>query len=169
MEKKILIGLSGKPKAGKTTAAEILREMGVVNHYEMSDPIIKEINVMLGAIGLGYDSDQKAVYRPLLQWLANLRRSQSERYWIDPMLRTIITPAVIGGVRHSAEVMAIQEAGGVVWRIVRNEADNRDPNPAETQLDTRTDLFDAIVENNASVDELAMRMRALLDQLKDSN
>lgn len=80
MEKKILIGLSGKPKAGKTTAAEILREMGVVNHYEMSDPIIKEINVMLGAIGLGYDSDQKAVYRPLLQWLANLRRSQSERY-----------------------------------------------------------------------------------------
>ncbi len=161
---KLIIGLSGKPKAGKTEVANYLaNNHGFTTHIEMSDQVIQESQLMLAAIGVNYDPHRKGDFRLLLQWIGHFRRIDDPDYWLRA-IDNVTAPASIGGIRYINEIDRIHERGGMVWQIKRKLADNNDPAPTEVQLDNFSG-FDAILDNNSSLADLYLKIDSLISNL----
>ena len=93
-----LLGVSGRPRAGKTTLCEYLVEKYGFNHYEMSGPITVDVRKWMAGEGVDLERYAKEDYRWLLQgWGHFARVAKGEDYWIKRMLEKVTTPAVIGG------------------------------------------------------------------------
>ena len=162
----LLIGLQGKPKAGKTEVANYLaRRHNISTHIEMSDQIIKEAKLMLAAIGVNYDPNRKEDFRLLLQWIGHYRRIGDPDYWLRAIDK-VEAPASIGGIRYPNEIDRIHQRGGVVWQIRRDLADNHDSAPTEVQLENFSG-FDAKLDNNSSLADLYSQVDSLMHSLFD--
>ncbi len=128
-----VIGLCGKPKAGKNAVAKIAADLvpgtAILN---FSEPIIEECAKLLSADGSAPVTPEmieadKEHYRPFLQWYGfdHVRRNDPE-HWVREIeerldhAETAGAPlAVVCGVRALNEWVMIVRRGGVVYQVIR--------------------------------------------------
>jgi len=124
-----VIGVAGKPRAGKDVAADYLEAYYQdVARVNFSDPIILEVNSWLQSSGhvITQSNKSAAIYRSLLQAWGMSRREENGFYWVDS-LRKVITRlqdngtrlVLICGVRALSDLELVEELGGECWLVER--------------------------------------------------
>lgn len=140
-----LIGISGRPRAGKDTIADsVLARYRNVRRINFSDLIIDEINDWLAGTGHKLTEGNKSdpAYRLLMQAWGMARREEDPNYWTDSIKRTIenywdsgTDLVLVCGVRALSDLEAIEELGGEHWRVVRPANAYQAEHEIEKQLD----------------------------------
>lgn len=153
---KLIIGLSGKAEHGKTEAAKQIKiDCRNYLNYSHGAEIIEISNIIIEhCVALGLlpaDLPRADFNKAQIQILVDegtRMRAEDPNYWVIRFLRKIKASdkpvVVIPNLRFVQEAQAIRNAGGVIIRIQRINADGspfvsetRDPNhPCETSLDT---------------------------------
>ena len=169
----MIIGLSGYARSGKDTAAEFLVKNAGFSRLSFAGPMKEAlyrlnplINIagMIGVPlatavdGLGWETvkvDSPEV-RGMLQRLGTEvgREMFGEDFWVKQALAEAkkYDNVVLSDVRFVNEALAIQDAGGEVWRIERPGTEAINNHISETQLDTFT--FNARILNDKGLKEL---------------
>jgi len=162
MTNPIIIGLAGKKRSGKSTAAshllERLAELGRAPvRVGFADAIKAEVAKLFGPC----TDETKAIVRPVYQAVGEAAKNlYGEQFWVDRLLaawdhhQTLGCDAlVIDDVRFPYESKIIQSMGGQVWRIARPSTDNHgDMHPSEIHVDSIT--ADHVYVNEKKVQEL---------------
>lgn len=110
----------------------------------------------------------KAVYRPLLQWLGGyLVVACSSGVWYDEIMRramrlqsTDCELVTVGGVRYPADAERLRNAGGIIIQIIRPQATLQDSQDLTERYRDQI-IPDTIVYNDAAIDDL-QRVSAIL-------
>ena len=178
-----LIGLSGWAGSGKDTAAEYLIDEKGYTRVAFADPL-REALLRLNPIvsndidGMYFTLSQMVHFhgwegakrystnvRELLQRMGTEvgRQMISPTIWVDLAMRESAKHelVVITDVRFPNEADAIKAAGGVLWRIQRPYVSPANSHSSETALDDYK--FDAVVENNGSIEDLHAKLQLLLE------
>jgi len=174
----IIIGLSGKMKAGKSTLAQrLVEEYGFVK-LSFGDFVRQEV-----AKGMGmtlsqykiYEIDNKQELRPIMQaWGHGRRQMDGDNYWVEKVFETIegmerdtndevkyTVRIVIDDVRYPNELNAIKKRGGQVgWlevsesnQLERGADEGRIGHDSETALDEYKWVPSWIVDTDMSSSE----------------
>ena len=148
----IFMGFSGRARSGKTSACEAIRSYALRNSISVA---IYDIGSMIRlhciASGLLPENlDRKDMTREHLDVLVamgNKMRAHDENFWIKQMLAAVERDrpeiALCPNVRFATEALTIRQAGGVIVRCTRYNADgslyiseDRNPNDVtETSLE----------------------------------
>ena len=184
-----VVGLQGKPHAGKDTVAWIAalglaaagRRAVVIG---TSDPVVAEANQFLGLVDrtVGHGNKSWGPYRLLLQTLGIVRRRQDPRYWNKPHMENILRiqreeleagngfPVIfITGLRTPSDLELIQESEPLglacpavrVYRAANPYADKAD-HPIERQLDHVPDSgFQFVIHNDGGFDKLRSNVQSM--------
>lgn len=157
----IILGFSGKKRAGKNFVATALKDLllkekaaDVVLECAFADALKDEV---CKAVNISRETldNNKETFRPMLQWWGTEFRRQiyGDRYWIDQLTSKIKgqiadnagkkVAVVVTDVRFPNEADAIiNELGGSIWRIVNPDEASLSPlsavdlHPSETVMDT---------------------------------
>ena len=177
-----IIAFSGAQGAGKTTAAEFLRDNHGYNIRAFADPIY-EILIEMDPIldwgrgfsklsqflrdGLSMD-DIKRRYpevRRLLQHIGTEwgRAIHGPDCWVDYMgkSRPRLELTVIPDIRFENEWEFVRDRAGILVHIDNAKAVVVNPGHASEQFDTRS-VADHIIENNGSVEEFHTILQGLM-------
>jgi len=177
-----LIGLYGDSRCGKDTVAATLKEYGF-EQRALADPIrdillkmdpIVFVNqygspiLLSSALGIEKDWDFIKKRHPhVVDWMIALgqgvREHVSPDAWVQACLRKPYSRLVISDVRHPNEAVAVKQAGGEVWKITR-------PGTTPRGMDRLLDHFefDATIDNNGTLSELAIKVDHQLWRLRVS-
>lgn len=181
----MLIGLSGKKRAGKDTLAERLVTRHGFQRVSFADslrdaalsldPLIltgAEVGLMplrlTQVVGnLGWERAKSVPeVRRTLQRLGVAIRELDTGFWVHAAARTIEAalgegrPVVVTDVRFPNEAEYIRHKGGVLVRVERPGLHPVDAHESETALDEWE--FDCLVVNDGTLDELRERASHLL-------
>lgn len=141
---KLLIGLSGKKRSGKDTAANMIRvalpQYNVVTlsfALPLKAMVARSYNVSIEQL-----ENEKARWRKALQFTGSYcRELYGDDYWIR-QLNTELNKCddndvvIVTDVRYVNEANYIRKLGGVVVRVNRPNVDTFDMHSSETELDT---------------------------------
>ena len=139
---KTIIGLAGKKRSGKTSAAQAILEIPNRRMIRVgfADPIKSEVAKIFGRT----QEQEKSVIRPVYQAVGEAaKKLYGEDYWrnlLVDMWKTRLSNhydyLIIDDVRFPEEAKMIKEMGGQVWRVLRPETDNHGDNHiSETEVD----------------------------------
>jgi len=180
-----LIGLSGKARSGKNTAAYYIQErLGEDASIDSFAGNLKRVcmeafgftaNQVYGNEKLVVDSfwGNTPVY--FLQKVGTelFRNMIDKDFWCKSLMKTVDRVLeyedniiIIDDVRFPNEADAIKERGGILIRINREERPDtgRDPNhPSEIALDDY-EGFDYIIDNDGTIEELYNKLEVILEQ-----
>ncbi len=135
----LIIGLSGKIGTGKTTAAEIMLQRGLVGRVlAFGDPVKEEVAQRFGFnLDLCYGAKDEIILhqdlpggamsvRRILQWWGtDVRRAEDPLYWVKRMEAWLkgmdAKRVVLHDVRFREEALWIREVGGRLYRIRPHE------------------------------------------------
>lgn len=151
-----LIGLIGKKRVGKDTAAKFLVEDHGFVRYAFADPL-KAAALATDPIVSSYPAEvrlsqvvklrgwehakETAEVRAYLQRFGvAMREKVNPSVWLDATMCPVMDearPVVITDVRFPNEADAIEAAGGILVRVIRSSAPNNDSHVSETALDRR--------------------------------
>lgn len=177
----LIVGVSGKKRAGKDTIAELLTSEHGFTRVAFADAVrevLYETNPMLWSLRwlwrtlrgnpmrvaelvdtLGWEQAKaQPEVRRLLQRLATeaARKVLGPSIWVTTGMAKVAEvdgPVVITDVRFANEVAAIRAAGGVLIRVNRPSIVSRDTHKSEVELDDYDD-FDAVLVNDGTVADL---------------
>lgn len=157
-----LIGLTGKARSGKDTAAQIIANLAapaVVQRLGFADAVKRELAVAMGC-NVQFIEENKARLRPLLQgWGTEFRRNFfGQDYWINKWQDGVTGEAnliIVPDVRFANEANHILNMGGVVWRIKRCPA-RLDMHTSEIELD---DYCFPEIDNNGTIEQLTQQLQ----------
>lgn len=169
----MLIGVSGKQRAGKDTVADYLVRYHGFKKVSLADPLKK---LAVEYFGLSY----KDVYetkpekvRKVLQYLGKVGREVDKDFWIKKALSRYHPSEdwVISDVRFKNEAQHIKNLEGILIRI---EADRdvreqrgllyNEDDVSETDLDDYK-YFDYYVFNNYDVESLYFEIEKVLEDI----
>lgn len=173
----MIIGLSGKARAGKDTVATILVEDYGFTRLAFADIIkaaVYTLDPIISLSGLrlqhlvdtnGWESaKQFPEVRRLLQVFGSEvgRDMIDAQIWIELTMNGIKASAniVISDVRFKNEAEEIKFQGGQVWRVTRAINDSIDFHRSETELDSWN--FDQYIPNNGTLDDLRNEVREVM-------
>lgn len=171
-----LIGIAGRARAGKDTAAKALEPLGYkrVGFADALKRVALEIDPLLyvtldddrvtladvvEADGWEVAKDQFPEVRQFLQTLGTSIRSLDAGIWVRTAMLTVESllsdgyGVVVPDVRFINEVDAIRRAGGIVVRVERPGLESTDTHASETELDGFD--FDRVIVNCGTPDQLA--------------
>lgn len=167
----VLIGVSGKKRAGKDTFYSFLSSASPkpVVRTALADALKQEIyEFVLKPNGLGrelLDSDEhKEKFRTILQWWGTefRRRMFRDDYWLVKLGETVDRYAdqdvvlVVTDIRFPNEFDYIKSRGGLMVRVERPGIARGDGlnevHPSETALDEET-RWDSVIENNGDLSQ----------------
>lgn len=133
-----LIGIAGRPYAGKDTVAHHLVQHYRFVHGAFGDPI-KLVTMQLYGLSLAQvttglkdriDPRWNKTPRELLQHTGRSARQAAPDVWVRHLMANLVHPmlacgqsVVISDVREPIEAEAIRKAGGILWRVHRPDAD----------------------------------------------
>lgn len=140
--KPTLIGLCGRKRSGKTTAAEILVEELGYAHLSFAEPIRRAVADILAVSR----AELEAIKEDAIDWLdgrtpRDMMQTMGTEWgrdrvhpelWVRKCMRDASAfrergkPVVISDVRFDNEAWAIRDAGGIVIDISREKADRVD-------------------------------------------
>jgi hypothetical protein len=159
----MIIGLTGKARSGKDTAAAYLAENSF-EHYWFSKPMKDACRAIFGwDDGHLYGDLKEAVDtrfgcspRQALQTLGTEwgRECIGENLWVDIAKDRMIKAdnIVISDVRFDNEARVIREMGGVIVNISRNDAHSVNAHSSEQGIDNN--LINMHIANNGTIEHL---------------
>lgn len=179
---KVLIGIHGKPRAGKDTIANRLVSKYGFIRYGAGDPVKRATAAMFDIAMENLYHDQlkdtrnefwNMTYREMAQKVGkeSSRDVFGEDFWlrhIEKKLATLpveIPGLVLADVRYANEAVWVRQRGGLVLfveRINRPQAAN-EQHAAEQALDPS--LADVIIPNNGTVQELWEKVDLIVEPL----
>lgn len=170
------ISLSGKKSSGKTTIANLIREILVsvgkdnIHIISWADGLKREVAKASG-VSVKYLEEHKDNFRLILQgWGTDFRRNLcSQDYWVDQLLiqlKNLPDKAfvIIPDTRFLNEAQTIQAVNGHLWKINRQTQDV-DTHASENELNDYKG-FDLVINNNVQLGELKGTLRVELEKLK---
>ena len=170
-----IIGLSGKKKSGKNTVSKIISTLTNLSIRELAfaDCLKEEVAKACG-VNVDYLEAHKDNFRLILQgWGTDYKRKLvRDSYWCDK-LATKLTKAIaedigiviITDVRFINEYNFINEFGGALVRVSRDNVISGDEHPSETALD-KIHEWHHIILNTTTIDDLIPQIKELLIKLK---
>jgi hypothetical protein len=182
--KPILIGLTGRAKSGKTTAASYLRGKGMVQVSYAS--ALKQMLMALGLTSEEIFGEKKDLPCDLLggatpRWAMQSlgtewgRRMIHENLWVNAAIKKVAeymaqewdpiqryAGVVVDDVRFPNEAAAIKQAGGYVYRIARidNPEIGTGTHESEAYIDTMP--VDGQVFNGGAIEDLYTAIDSML-------
>lgn len=168
----IIISLSGKKQTGKTTIAEMIKDiLGHKDVYIISwaDALKEEVAKACG-VSVKYIEEHKSNFRLILQgWGTDFRRELGHKcYWIEKLLVKLLELpsnciAIIPDTRFLNEIENIKSVGAYLFKIER-ESKPTDGHISENELNNFTQ-WDCIINNNVSLGELRGTLEVELEKL----
>ena len=166
----MLIGISGKKRAGKDTVAAIIKAVWPTPTivYPFAKPLKAEVARACG-VSVEYLEANKDMFRLILQgWGTDFRRTlNGQGYWIRQMERALTylgdKCVVIPDVRFKNELEFVRKSGGVTLRVERLQA-AIDLHISENDLDGSQ--FDYTIDNNGSLGELVNQVNTIINKIK---
>ena len=171
------VGLTGRARTGKDTAAAALVAVGWqrVGFADLLrdvayavDPTVSlgdhghgRLSVVVDQIGWEQAKDYDDVRR-FLQRLGTegVRNHLGTHVWVDAAMARATTPTVFTDVRFPNEAQAIRDAGGIVVRLTRPTAGTVVGHSSEEAMDTWP--VDATIYNDGTPAELHAKMMGLV-------
>lgn len=177
MSDRLIIGLVGKMRAGKTTAAEVLvSHLGFVEKY-FAEPL-KTVVAQLFRMSREqlytqkgketWDDRYDSSPRIVMQWFGQVVRDRFPGVWEMRLKEAVLEdrtgrPIVVSDIRYDAEAEAVRELGGIIIQIVRPEKlglwqrvsqlfDRRRWHKSERGI--RKDLVDIVIINDGTLSDL---------------
>jgi hypothetical protein len=153
----MIVGLTGKKRSGKSTAAEYIEKMGA-SRLNFKDALITEVAEgfpdLIDAIittmnKLDYNgwawtygrlvAEKPPLFRTLLQnYGTEVRRGDHPDYWVDQWIDDadyIDGHIVADDVRFQNEAQAVWDKGGIIIKIERSDLEQNDSHVSETEMD----------------------------------
>jgi dephospho-CoA kinase len=171
----LLLGLAGYAQSGKDSAADFLQVDGwhrvsfaapLRAMAETIDPIVGwsdgPVSYVQAVKTLGYDEAKRAypMVREFLQKLGQAAREELGRsIWVDTLFAGLgdYEKVVVTDVRHQEELHSIWDRDGKVVYIERPGVGPVNAHVSETAIEGAR--FDAVIQNDASFETLAKRIR----------
>ena len=163
---KLIIGLAGKMRSGKTSAAKFLCHGFEQAGYDpirlgFSDYLKNKLSLVTGPL----NDDDKCRARPALRGLADFfKYRHGERFFVEQWLKIAnefgergVNVFIIDDVRYPYEAQFIWDHGGDVVRLKRPETDATNDNHA-----SETSVDEIVADYTVTASEL----QDLTDQLK---
>lgn len=183
-----LIGITGKARSGKDTAASYLAEKHGLIRYSFANPMKEAVKVMFGLTEDHVNGDLKETVIPWLgvsprrilqtlgtEWGRDTIRNDlwvvlAQRQWEIISVATEHTfhgGMIIPDVRFEDEAAFIRENGGTLVHIQREGAQQIEAHKSEAGVEFR--LGDWLIKNNGSIQELHKELdREWLGQIPDA-
>lgn len=177
MKDQFVVGLVGRMRAGKTTAATALvQRMGFVEKF-FAEPL-KSATMLLFRMSRDQlytqegketvDSRYGVTPRRVMQWLGQAVRDEFPGLWEMRLVESIKEdmidrPIVVSDIRYDAEAEAVRSLGGVIIEIVRPESISlwqwmkRQLNASfrhKSERGIKQSLIDVRVINDGDIDDL---------------
>ena len=154
-----IIGLSGKKRNGKSTAADIILDLmqGDSVKISLATPIKVDIQ---GLMGVPIDDNNKEIIRPVLQaYGESMKQLFGSDYWVKladykwRQYSPFTTVMVCDDIRFPLEAEWIRSLGGIVVKINRpGFDDSSDHHVSETAIDSIKP--DYIIDNDSTQQHL---------------
>lgn len=174
----MLIGVSGRKRAGKDAFASRLIEAHGFVRVAFADPLrdfalaldpyidgSRRLSTIVGSVGWEYAKEFPEVRRTLQRIGTEAgRKVLGESVWVDLAMRKAAAAGanvVITDCRYPNEAEAIHAAGGIIVRVDRPGIDLTDAHPSEVAMDDWP--FDARVINNGTIQGLHACADRILD------
>jgi hypothetical protein len=177
-----LIGLAGRRGSGKDTVAHLVQMLEPTRGWQIrsfGDAIKGVCAVLSGETTMPYyTQDGKAELVPtysltrgeLLQQVGAALRAWRGPVWIEALLAGLPTdgPVIVADLRFPDEAEALRARGAVIWRVEgdplrqRGDGTRDDNHPSETSLDDYAH-YDAVLQNEGSLEDLRMQVQRLLE------
>lgn len=167
-----IIGISGKKRSGKDAFCQLLRQNTSIESMRVAfaDALKEEVAKATG-VTVKFIDDNKAEFRPILQWWGTdfRRRYKGQDYWVRQAFEKILTSplsvrmVVIPDVRFRSEADYLRQAGAILVRIKRQETEVEDNHSSEVDLDNY-EYFTEVIFNNGTLINLAVEARLFLKQ-----
>jgi hypothetical protein len=176
------IGIIGKARSGKDTAARYLVTQHGFTSLAFADPLKEmalntnpfiptgygvtvRLQTLIADVGWEYAKDNYPEVRRYLQTLGQSIREADSQFWVDAMRRRIDSGTgrlVVTDVRYRNEAYMLRSRGFTLVRIVRPErlTGGAAAHPSETELDNY--LPDHTVYNTAGIRDLEQRIAAVI-------
>jgi hypothetical protein len=164
----MLIGVSGKKRAGKDTAGKFLVEDHGFKAMAFAEPLKEAAKIIFGWTEEHVNGRLKEVIDPFwgfsprwaLQHMGTeaMRKVIDDQIWVKATMRKALPLVKAGGnvvitdVRFPNEANAIREAGGQLWRVERQGLETSD-HASETALDD-FGPWDKVIENHGTIANL---------------
>ena len=155
---KKVIAFTGKKENGKTTASNYLMQRFLsesetpikVERINMKDSIVEEMKEYLTGtldfLGCIYEMDTDTLFkekpggmRKLMQDFGLMRRKENPNYWIDRWTEKVKASnsdvIIVDDCRFLNEQKAINEAGGKLYKVIREGIENTDNHATEREID----------------------------------
>ena len=174
MNKRYIIGITGKKNHGKDTIANIIKEKYNFKIIHFADPLKKGCSHIFG---LTYDQlygnkkdiiDEywKITPRKILQFVGtNLLRNQlsniipqiEDSIWIKHLEKILIdnpyTNFIIPDIRFQNEVNMLKKHHSIIFKVIRPNLLNEDDHISEKGID-KINEFDKLILNDSTIDDL---------------
>lgn len=172
----MIIGLNGYAKSGKDEVAQFIKQIQPSFEIKKFSGKLKDIASILTGIEPDRFEDQffKSKHLPgwdmtareLLQRLGTeaIRNNIHDKAWVKALFSEYNDHRkwVITDCRFPNEAQEIKDYGGIIVRVSRTGFGPVNNHPSETALDDWD--FDAIIENNGTIDDLKETTRILYDK-----
>lgn len=175
----MIIGFTGKKKAGKDTASLILINKHNFISLAFADPLKKGAKELFDLSDEQlHDQTKKEIIderwnmspRQILQWLGTdiLRNNISDEIFITNMKNKLKNNShkyiIITDVRFDNEAEMIKNLGGIIININRNNIDeSKDNHITESGINSK--YIDINIDNNGTIDELHNKVLNIFDDL----
>lgn len=141
-------------------------------HHKLFD-YIKMARKNPAILSVQLTTENKDLYRPILQWLGSyLVVKLSKTIWYDELLRRIqlrnptTSLVTIGGVRYASDAASVRQAGGKIIKVSRpGEAKSNDITGSELAIITP----DITVKNDGTLAQLETLAETLVNDLASGN
>jgi hypothetical protein len=168
----ILLGITGKKRAGKDTFADYVIEnsRGKTEKMAFADALKDEVCAALGVNRSRIDQD-KSLFRPILQWWGTewRRGCFGDGYWIERLKFKIQASSanviIVSDVRFRNEAGLVHALGGHIVRVVRPDDLTQDGHVSENDMNGYPEDF-TIVAKTGERDKLRAEAAWMIDQLQ---
>ena len=173
----MIIGLAGFAQSGKDTLAKILIEEHGFTKIAFADtirialytlnPIVDDQGRRLQSL-VDEEGWERAKLTPEVRRLLQVfgtevgRSLLGDQVWVELAMKKLASSGnfVFTDVRFISEADAIRERKGFIWRINRDGVEPMNNHSSETEL--LEYFYDAVVDNNRSIEELRNEVEFLL-------
>lgn len=174
-----MIGITGKARAGKDTAASFYRQEFGYEHLSFAAPMKKMAAALADESQFLFEHDVhkesevdwlQVSRRRLMQLLGNeaIKPVFGNDIWIRHLMHRVdswkLSKVVISDVRFDMEAQAIIDRGGYILRVVRPEAGLQGVAGSHaSEAGVNPDLIDFDVENIGTVGEFRHELRKIAE------